>query len=298
VGDGLLVVDKPSGWTSHDVVARTRRICGTRRVGHAGTLDPMATGVLVLGINRGTKLLTYLVGCDKSYTATIRLGQTTVTDDSQGEVTQLSDAAQVSDDAVQQAVAELTGSIQQVPSSVSAIKVDGVRSYARVRSGDAVQLAARPVTVHRFEVVRRHTPAGTRHTDLDVQVEVSSGTYVRALARDLGNALGVGGHLTSLRRTTVGQFTLEQAVSLEVLELDPRAHLVELSAAATEAFPVRRLDANEATALGHGRRLSVTGPAQPGPVAAIGPDGQLVAMLEESADSARSLVVFRTGRPD
>jgi tRNA pseudouridine55 synthase len=192
--DGLLVVDKPAGWTSHDVVGRARRICGTRKVGHAGTLDPMATGVLVLGIGRATRLLTFLVGCDKEYTATIRLGQGTVTDDAEGEVTASTPADAVTDDRLRAAVAVLTGDISQVPSAVSAIKIKGERSYHRVRAGEDVDLPARPVTVSRFEVLATH-PAqagGTPVLDVDVVVEVSSGTYVRALARDLGAALGVG----------------------------------------------------------------------------------------------------------
>lgn len=297
IGDGLLVVDKPAGWTSHDVVARTRGICRTRRVGHAGTLDPMATGVLVLGVNRGTKLLTFLVGCDKTYTATVRLGEATVTDDAEGELTDQVDASGLTDQVVTEAVGRLTGPIQQVPSAVSAIKVDGMRSYARVRSGREVELPARPVTVHRLEVLRRDSPAGARHTDLDVEVVVSSGTYVRALARDLGIALGVGGHLTALRRTTVGDFDLNRAVSLETLESDPAAHLVPLVDAATAGFPVRRLDHAETDAVAHGRRIPSAQPGRSGPVAALSPDGHLVAMLEESADPARSLVVLRPGAP-
>src|SRR5690606_32602498 len=206
VADGILVVDKPSGWTSHDVVARTRRLAATRKVGHAGTLDPMATGVLVLGINKGTRLLTFLVGCDKDYAATIRLGQSTNTDDAEGEVVSASGAGHLGAAEVSAAVARLTGEIEQVPSTVSAIKVDGRRAYARARAGEDVTLAARPVTVSRFEVLdRRAGDAGTVPVlDLDVAVTVSSGTYVRALARDLGTALGCGGHLTHLRRTRVG----------------------------------------------------------------------------------------------
>jgi tRNA pseudouridine55 synthase len=223
---GLLVVDKPAGWTSHDVVARARRLCGTRRVGHAGTLDPMATGVLVLGVERGTKLLTFLVGCDKSYAATIRLGMATLTDDAEGETTQALgvDDVPALEAALPAAVAALTGEIQQVPSAVSAIKVKGVRSYTRVRQGDTVELPARPVTVSRFDVLSVRPATVTPEVgpaigvvDVDVEVEVSSGTYVRALARDLGAALGVGGHLTALRRTRVGRFGLEHAVALDEL---------------------------------------------------------------------------------
>jgi tRNA pseudouridine55 synthase len=185
--DGLLVVDKPAGWTSHDVVGRVRRLAGTRKVGHAGTLDPMATGVLVLGIGRATRLLGHLALTDKAYDATIRLGATTVTDDAEGELVEQRDAAAVTDDQLAAAMTALTGELQQVPSSVSAVKVDGVRSYARVRAGQSVELAARAVTVSRFELRER------RGNDLDVTVECTSGTYVRALARDLGAALGSAG---------------------------------------------------------------------------------------------------------
>ncbi len=214
--DGLLVIDKPAGMTSHDVVGLVRRLAGTRKVGHAGTLDPMATGVLLIGINRATRLLTYLVGADKTYTATVRLGQGTLTDDAEGEVTQVADPeaiAGLTPDAIRAAARALTGRIEQVPSAVSAIKVDGVRSYARVRAGAEVNLLARPVRVDRFEVgdpVPVDTPHGPA-IDVPIEVHVSSGTYVRALARDLGAALGVAGHLRALRRTAVGEFGLDRA---------------------------------------------------------------------------------------
>lgn len=290
--DGLLIVDKPAGWTSHDVVARARRLCGTRRVGHAGTLDPMATGVLVLGVDKATRLLTFLVGCDKTYEATIRLGTSTVTDDAEGEIVTETDASRLSDEALAAAVADLTGAITQVPSAVSAIKVEGRRSYARVRAGQDVTLAARPVTVHRFEVLARRTREGAPHTDVDVVVEVSSGTYVRALARDLGVALSVGGHLTALRRTRVGDYGLDRAVTLEQLEQDPQGHLLPLADAATAGFAVRRLDEAQARALGHGQRIDSAQPGRAEPVAALAPDGSLVAMLDERGAQARSHVVF------
>ena len=305
VGDGLLVVDKPAGWTSHDVVGRARRLCRTRRVGHAGTLDPMATGVLVLGVNKGTKLLTFLVGHDKGYAATVRLGRSTLTDDAEGEVTGGADAAAVTDEAVARVVAGLTGDLQQVPSAVSAIKIDGKRSYARVRSGEEVALAARPVTVSRFDVlaVRRPGEDGTDGEtvpdgclDLDVEVEVSSGTYVRALARDLGEALGVGGHLTALRRTRVGGLTLEHAVPLDRLDPDhgpgAAAYLIDLADAARAALPARELTEEEARALGYGQRVASAEPGREQPVAAFGPDGTLVAVLDESRATARAHVVL------
>jgi tRNA pseudouridine55 synthase len=302
--DGLLIVDKPAGWTSHDVVARCRRLCGTRRVGHAGTLDPMATGVLVLGINRATKLLTFLVGCDKTYTATIRLGQSTMTDDAQGEIATSHDVSGLTAEAIARVVAALTGEISQVPSSVSAIKVDGQRSYARVRAGQDVVLRARPVTVSRFDILRQRTRTaprlpgrqGHRVLDLDVIVDVSSGTYIRALARDLGAALGVGGHLTALRRTRVGRFGLDGAHSLTDLEIASEADaipLVPLAVAARACFPVRELTAPEATAVGYGQRIASRPAGRSQPVAAFGPEGHLVAMLDESGSLAKAHVVFR-----
>lgn len=296
VGDGLLVVDKPAGWTSHDVVGRSRRLCATRRVGHAGTLDPMATGVLVLGVNRATKLLTFLVGADKTYTATMRLGVSTVSDDAEGEPTAAHDPSAVTPTQLEEVVAGLTGPILQVPSAVSAIKIDGRRSYARVRAGEDVELAPRPVTVHRFEVIalrRDTTPGSDPVLDVDVEVEVSSGTYVRALARDLGARLGVGGHLTVLRRTRVGHLDLARAVTVDQLEQDGAGtHLVSLATAAAAAFPVRRLTAQQAIDLGHGKRLPAAEPGREAPVAALDPDGRLVAMLDETREEARSHVVF------
>ncbi|MFC7593965.1 tRNA pseudouridine(55) synthase TruB [Terrabacter sp. GCM10028922] len=310
---GLLVVDKPAGWTSHDVVARARRLCGTRRVGHAGTLDPMATGVLVLGVERGTKLLTFLVGCDKSYAATIRLGMSTLTDDAEGEVTQ---ALGVDDldrlrAGLPTAVADLTGDIEQVPSSVSAIKVKGVRSYTRVRQGDAVELPPRPVTVRRFDVLSVRPGSASEVgraievVDVDVEVDVSSGTYVRALARDLGAALGVGGHLTALRRTRVGGFTLDGAVSLDALTAVSEADgpdgipLLPIADAARAQLPVHEVSMAEAVRLGHGQRIAsaLTGSAGDDAVAAIAPDGRLVAVLDETRSTARAKVVFATSMP-
>ncbi|MGB3764326.1 MAG: tRNA pseudouridine(55) synthase TruB [Ornithinimicrobium sp.] len=295
--DGLLVIDKPAGWTSHDVVARTRRLCSTRRVGHAGTLDPMATGVLVLGVDRATKLLTFLVGLDKAYVATIRLGQTSVTDDAEGEVVPGSDASGLRESDIRTAVASLTGDITQRPSAVSAIKVDGVRSYARVRSGEDVALEPRPVTVRRFTASRSPAlggePPGT--LDLDVEVEVTSGTYVRALARDLGELLGVGGHLTALRRTRVGRYDLDSALTLQAVEADPVAALVPMAQAAGAAFASRRLTEAEERALRYGQRIERSGERSDDPVAGIGTDGELVAILDESGEDTRSRVVFPRG---
>lgn len=297
---GLVIVDKPQGWTSHDVVGRMRRIAGTRKVGHAGTLDPMATGVLVVGINKATRLLTYIVGTAKTYTATIRLGQSTVTDDAEGEVTATAGTSAVSDEAIHDAVARLTGDIQQVPSSVSAIKVNGERAYARVRSGQDVTLAARPVTIHRFEVhaIRRDPAADV--VDLDVTVECSSGTYIRALARDLGNALGVGGHLTALRRTHVGPYSLEQARTLE--QLAEELNILEMSQAARALMPNRQLSAEETTEISFGRRIAAgAAPGSPAaatadhPAAAFAPDGSLVALLADAGNFAKPVLVFAPG---
>ena len=282
--EGLLVVDKPAGWTSHDVVGRTRRLARTRKVGHAGTLDPMATGVLVLGVGRATRLLGHLSLTDKAYDATIRLGATTVTDDAEGEVVEQRDASGVTDDALAAAVAALTGAIEQVPSSVSAVKVDGVRSYARVRKGEDVALTARDVVVSRFDVLAR------RGDDVDVSVVCSSGTYVRALARDVGAALGVGGHLTALRRTRVGPFALDVARTLEQLADDPDGAVVRLDDAVAAAFPRRELSADEAVALSFGRKLEPTG--RDGVVGAFAPDGACTALVEDRDGAAGAVVVF------
>jgi tRNA pseudouridine55 synthase len=287
--EGLLLVDKPAGWTSHDVVARIRRVCGTRRVGHAGTLDPMATGLLLLGVGRATKLLTFLVGCDKEYAATVRLGESTVTDDAEGDVVAAADASNVSRSALDAAVSALTGPIEQVPSAVSAIKIDGKRSYARVRSGEVVELPARPVTVHRFDVLDVRS-AGTC-LDVDIEVSVSSGTYVRALARDLGTALGVGGHLTALRRTRVGSFAVGDAVALDRLEPGSPVPLRSMGEVARGQFAVHELTPEEVTAVGHGRRIPAARSGEP-VVAALAPDGSLVAVLDESGPEARPVVVF------
>ncbi len=281
--DGLVVVDKQAGWTSHDVVARIRRLAGTRKVGHAGTLDPMATGVLVVGVERATRLLTYLVGADKAYDATVRLGIATVTDDAEGEVVAVRDASWVAPEDVERGLAPLRGAIQQVPSAVSAVKVAGRRAYARVRAGEQVELAARPVTVHRLDVVglRPGEVDGRGVLDVDLRVECSSGTYVRALARDLGAALDVAGHLTALRRTRVGPYTLDEARTL-----------LPMASAARAAFPSRELTAEEARRLAHGQRLPAVGLGE-GPSAAFAPDGSLVALVTESGATARPLLVLQ-----
>lgn len=286
-GDGLVVVDKPSGLTSHDVVARVRRLAGTRKVGHAGTLDPMATGVLVVGVNRATRLLGHLTLTEKAYDATVRLGATTVTDDADGEVLSRTPANEVGDDAVAAALVPLTGEIDQVPSAVSAVKIDGKRSYKRVREGEEVALPARRVTVRELTVLGTRREPGL--VDLDVRVVCSSGTYVRALARDLGAALGVGGHLTSLRRTHVGPYTLDVARTLDELAED--FSVLPIAEAARSAFPVRDVGEDDARVVSHGGRLPAT-EAGPGPVAVFGPDGTFLALVEDHGPTARPVAVF------
>src|SRR5215469_7013566 len=277
---GLVIIDKPGGMTSHDVVARVRRLAGTRRVGHAGTLDPMATGVLVIGVEKATRLLGYLTLTEKEYDATVRLGQSTSTDDAEGEITGGAAAAGVSAETLSRAVAGLTGEIEQVPPAVSAIKVDGQRAYRLTRAGAAPELKSRPVTVYEFTVtsVRRDGQL----LDVDATVRCSSGTYIRALARDLGAALGTGGHLTRLRRTRVGGYRIEDARTLE--QLAGTFEVLPLAQAAAAAFPSRTLTEDEARRLAHGGRLSVstattaTGPATgvvpaaPATAAAYAPD--------------------------
>jgi tRNA pseudouridine55 synthase len=284
---GLVIVDKPGGMTSHDVVARIRRLAGTRKVGHAGTLDPMATGVLVVGIEKATRLLGYLTLTEKEYAATIRLGQSTNTDDAEGEITATATAAGVSAETLAKEVARLTGEILQVPPAVSAVKVGGQRAYKLTRAGAAPELAPRPVTVHEFTVTA--TRAAGDRLDVDAIVRCSSGTYIRALARDLGAALGTGGHLTRLRRTRVGGYGIEQASTLE--QLAERFDVLPLEDAAAAAFPRRDLTADEARRLATGARLPAAA-ADQGPVAAFAPDGRLIALVTEESGQARPLVVF------
>jgi tRNA pseudouridine55 synthase len=286
---GLVVIDKPGGMTSHDVVARIRRLAHTRRVGHGGTLDPMATGVLVVGVERATRLLTYVIGSTKRYSATIRLGESTVTDDAEGEITARAPATAVTEDQVRAELANFTGDIEQVPSAVSAIKVNGRRAYARVRAGEEVELAARRVTVSRLVLGDLRTVDSDR-LDLDVDVECSSGTYIRAIARDLGAALGVGGHLTALRRTAVGTFTIAEAQTLESLSQADDPVTLPLSAAAARFFPRRDADADEARVLGHGGPLTPIGIA--GPYAVFGPDGEVIAIVAERDGRAKAEIVL------
>lgn len=306
--NGILLVDKAEGWTSHDVVAKARRALATRKVGHAGTLDPMATGLLMLGAGPATRLLTHLVGLDKTYRATIRLGLSTVTDDREGETLEIAAPGLVAGIAadpnrINAAAAALTGAIEQAPSAVSAIKVDGRRAYDRVREGERVELQRRPVTIHEFSVSAPRTervagPDGALIDvlDFDAVVRCSSGTYVRALARDLGAALGVGGHLTALRRTEVGPFGVVDAVSNAALaagEVD-RAALRSPAEIAAALFPVLRLTPQQEIDLGHGKRLDLAeGQCEDTHLAAaIAPDGRLIGLVEVKRARTRVITNF------
>jgi tRNA pseudouridine55 synthase len=287
-GAGIVIVDKPAGMTSHDVVTRCRRIFSTRKVGHAGTLDPLATGVLVIGVDRATKILGLLTEASKSYAATVRLGQSTSTEDAEGTVLHQVSAQDVTDQAIATAIAGLRGDITQVPSAVSAVKVGGRRAYRLAREGHTVELAARPVRIDRFETlaVRRHDQL----VDVDVEVDCSSGTYIRALARDLGDTLAVGGHLTALRRTRVGRFGLDHARSLDELAERPRLNFT-LDETCLMLFPRRELSVQEAEAAGNGRALTPAG--IDGIYAAHTADGRVIALLRDDGPGTKSVVVIR-----
>jgi tRNA pseudouridine55 synthase len=300
LASGLVLIDKPEGWTSHDVVAKIRRLAGTRKVGHAGTLDPMATGLLILGVESATKLLTFIVGDDKTYRTTIRLGAATITDDRESEVIEQASPDQVLAIELSQIKAEiqkLTGDIEQVPSSVSAIKVDGRRAYSMVRSGQEVVLKARPVNVSRFEITaepRKVTEGNQEFLDIDVVIDCSSGTYIRALARDLGKALGVGGHLTALRRTRIGGYSVDSAQSIDALvrDVNPESlQLMPIAQAAAAQFKTRSLSAQDVTYLRHGKRLPHNN-EDSAEFAGIDQSGHLVAILQRSGSQVKSVVVF------
>lgn len=288
---GLVVIDKPAGWTSAQVVGRVRRLAGTRKVGHAGTLDPMATGVLVLGISRATRLLGYLTRTDKAYAATVRLGLATITDDAEGEVVQTRGAGAVTAADVETRLADFRGAITQVPSSVSAIKVGGVRAYAKVRAGHEVVLAARPVRVSRLicTATRAGEVDGVPVLDCDLEVECTSGTYIRALARDLGTALDTGGHLTALRRTRVGPFSIDAAQTFAAAA--ERLELIGLDAAARQLFPTRSVDPVQTEDVRHGRRLEGVALTR-SPTAILTPDGQFLALYRAAGSDAVAEAVF------
>lgn len=294
MNSGILLVDKPQGITSHDVVSRVRRAAGTKKVGHAGTLDPMATGLLVTGINSSTRLLTFLVGLDKTYEATIRLGVSTTSDDADGEAVERTDASAVDDPGILRGIDLLTGDIHQVPTTVSAIKVGGRRAYALAREGTPVELEARSVTVSRFDLLARRDAVvdGLPVVDLDVVVDCTSGTYIRALARDLGRGLGVGGHLTALRRTRIGPFDLRDAAVLD--SVDVAARLLPPADVARRLFDVLELTPEQTVDLGHGKKLRVDRPDSSAPVAAITPGGLLAGLVSVSHGVVRPIVNFPT----
>ncbi|MFB2584094.1 tRNA pseudouridine(55) synthase TruB [Herbiconiux liukaitaii] len=308
---GIVLVDKPQGLTSHDVVARTRRLAGTRKVGHAGTLDPMATGLLVLGVNSSTRLLTYVVGLDKEYLATVRLGAGTTTDDAEGELLPAeggSDTGAIgleslTPEAIAAAFATQQGTIVQVPSSVSAIKVNGQRAYARVRAGEDVVLEGRTVTISEVELLGEATRTsvdGRDYVDVDVRVVCSSGTYIRAIARDVGALLGVGGHLTALKRTRIGPFAVSDAPTLAELQTRAEAgeplEMLDPAAVARQLFTVLDVDEAEAAALGHGQRIELPAATlendPTGLLAAITPAGRLLGLVEARGTSGKSVVNF------
>ena len=278
---GLVVVDKPGGLTSHDVVARVRRLAGTRKVGHAGTLDPMATGVLVLGLNRATRLLGHLMLTEKSYDATIRLGVSTTTDDAEGEEVATVATDHLDEQTIRDTLMGFVGVIEQVPTAVSAIKVDGKRAYQRVRDGEQVELEPRSVTIHEFTV---HEVAGP---EVRVSVRCSSGTYIRAIARDAGAVLGVGGHLTALRRTAVGELGLDRARTLD--ELADDLAMVPIGEAARRTFPAVELDEAQARDVRFGRAVDLP---LSGLTAVFGPDGEFLALYEPRDGAARAVAVF------
>lgn len=292
VTPGLVVVDKPAGITSHDVVARVRRLAGTRKVGHAGTLDPMATGVLVLGVDRATRLLGHLMLTEKAYAATVRLGVSTGTDDAEGEVSATPGAAGVDEQQVRDALTGFVGDIEQVPTAVSAIKVDGKRAYQRVRDGEQVELEARPVTIHELVVrdVRRSSVEGLEVLDADITMRCSSGTYVRAVARDVGALLGTGGHLTALRRTAVGPYDFAVARTLD--DLAEEFAVLPLAVAARAAFPAVDLDAQQARDVRVGRPLDLPLDTLTG---VFDPDGEFLALYEPREGRARPVAVFVQG---
>ncbi len=279
--DGFVIIDKPAGITSHDVVAKLRKTLGTKQVGHAGTLDPMATGVLVIGVNRATKFLQYITQGKKAYHAQIRLGQVTASDDAQGEIISTSDTSNVSDQEIREFLATQIGSIMQVPTKVSAIKINGQRAYDLVREGKEVEIPARQIDIYKLDVIEIKRG---EFLDIEITVECSAGTYIRSIARDLGSSLGVGGHLISLRRSLVAPFSLSDCSSLESPEIRPLASEI------SKVMSVRNVDLLEAKELSFGRALSAS--STDGPVVALTPDGQVAAVLENREYGAQPVAVF------
>lgn len=287
MSDGFLVVDKAGGMTSHDVVAVGRKALGTRKVGHAGTLDPMATGILVLGFGNGTRLLQYITDGDKSYKASIVLGAATITDDKEGEIISEVDASLVPDDEIKRVLATMIGTIAQRPSSVSAVKVGGERAYDRVRAGESFELDARQITITQLDIVEiRHLE---KSTEVDIEVTCSAGTFIRAIARDLGSELKVGGHLSALRRTRVAGFTEKDAISFEDLKAQKFTPL-DIAEVARATFPVRELTLEEVQELSFGRPLSENGHTVI--AAAMAPDNRLIALLKDESAKAKPIAVF------
>ena len=284
MSSGLVLIDKPKDWTSHDVVAKMRGILGTRKVGHAGTLDPMATGLLILGVNQGTKLLQYLLGSNKAYTATIRLGQSTISDDAESEVLESIDAGQITQAQIDSEIRNLTGTFDQIPSSVSAKKVDGERAYDLVRAGKEVELKAKTITIDNFQrtgEVKHHDGL----VDFDVEVSCSTGTYIRALARDLGKALGVGGHLIALRRTSIAGFSVNDSTEMTV-----EPNLIDLKTSAAQLFESFEISEQQETDLRHGKQIALDAPHD---ALALTRQGQLVALVEKAGEIYKSMAVFQ-----
>jgi tRNA pseudouridine55 synthase len=287
MSDGFLIVDKEPVMTSHDVVAMGRKALGTRKVGHAGTLDPMSTGVLVLGFGNGTRLLQYITDGDKSYEATIVLGASTITDDHEGEVIESHDASNVDNESIEKILNAMVGTISQRPSSVSAVKVGGERAYDRVRSGEVFELAPRTITITSLNILEiRHLD---HTTEVDIDVTCSAGTFIRAIARDLGDALRVGGHLRALRRTRVAGFALDVATTITDLKAKTFTAL-DLTDVARRTFPARELTVEEVRELSFGRSLSPS--LTPAITAAISSENILIALLKNDGDKAKPVAVF------
>ena len=288
--EGIVLVDKPAGPTSHDVVAKMRKLFNTRKVGHAGTLDPMATGMLVIGIGRATRLLGYFTAHDKEYLGTIRLGISTTTDDAQGELVKEVSALHITESQILETIRDFRGPIMQQPSAVSAIKIDGKRAYARVRDGEEINIPSRSVLIHDLEIVEIKQLPDLSVIDVKVRVVCSAGTYIRALARDIGERLQVGGHLTELRRTRSGVF--DSMTSLESLQTNPK--IMDIATAMKLGFQHIVLTEEQASKAVNGVRLSAPDELSAGHVGLIAPDGRAIGLFENSDSVLHPLVVFAT----